>query len=67
MASLTTKELTFIEDELRAEEIIAKTINWCATLCDDEQLKNTLEQLAQFHQENILDLSKYFNRSQDIQ
>jgi len=43
MTVLTIKELAFIEDEIRAEVIIAKTMNWCATQCKDQELRNTLE------------------------
>ncbi|RXI96555.1 hypothetical protein DS745_22885 [Anaerobacillus alkaliphilus] len=62
MAELTTKELAFIEDQIRAEAIIAKTMNWCATQCSDPELKSNLEQLAEQHQLKIADLSQYFNR-----
>ena len=67
MAHLTAKELAFIEDEIRAEEITAKSMNWCASQCNDPELKNTLEQLAETHQLKIADLSQYFNRSRTIQ
>ncbi|WP_226666367.1 hypothetical protein [Metabacillus litoralis] len=67
MNQLTTKELAFIEDEIRAEAITAKTINWCASLCEDQQLKQQLEQIAESHQLKIADLSQYFNRSEHIQ
>jgi len=50
MTHLTTKELAFIEDEIRAEEITAKTINWCASLCKDQELHKSLEQMAEKHQ-----------------
>ncbi|WP_088105472.1 hypothetical protein [Halalkalibacter urbisdiaboli] len=67
MTQLTTKELAFIEDEIRAEEITAKTINWCASQCNDTELKALLEGLAEKHQLKIADLSQYFNRSGMIQ
>ncbi|WP_100407980.1 hypothetical protein [Bacillus solitudinis] len=67
MTQLTTKELAFFEDEIRAEEITAKTMNWCASQCDDTNLKRTLEQLAEQHQLKIADLSQYFNRSRKLQ
>jgi hypothetical protein len=60
---LTTKELALIEDEIRAEEIIAKTMNWCATQCEDQELRSLLEHLAESHQKNILKISTYFNQS----
>jgi ferritin-like metal-binding protein YciE len=64
---LTTKELAFIEDQIRAEEIIAKTMNWCASQCEDQELRTSLEQLAESHQLKIADLAQYFNRSKFIQ
>ena len=67
MKQLTLKELSFIEDEIRAEEILGKTINWCASLCNDKTLKNELEQMAEQHQLNVAALSQYFNQSKLIQ
>ncbi|MFD2680344.1 hypothetical protein [Bacillus seohaeanensis] len=67
MNQLTTKELALIEDEIRAEEITAKTMNWCAAQCEDEELRKRLEQLAESHQLKIADLAQYFNRSRMIQ
>ncbi|MCV9885886.1 hypothetical protein [Metabacillus halosaccharovorans] len=67
MKQLTMKELSFIEDEIRAEEILGKTMNWCASLCDDQILKNELEKLAEQHQLNVASLSQYFNQSKMIQ
>jgi hypothetical protein len=67
MKELTIKELSYIEDEIRAEEITAKTINWCASLCDDQNLKKSLEQLAEQHQLKVADLSQYFNQSKMVQ
>ncbi|KKI90096.1 hypothetical protein WQ54_23590 [Bacillus sp. SA1-12] len=67
MTRLTTKELAFIEDEIRAEEIAAKTINWCASLCNDKELRDALEQIAENHQLKIGELAQYFNKSGMIQ
>jgi len=67
LTELTIKELAFIEDEIRAETITAKTLNWCAAQCHDETLKSTLEAMAEKHQLKIADLSQYFNRTSNIQ
>ncbi|WP_096188837.1 hypothetical protein [Evansella halocellulosilytica] len=67
MYQLTTKELSYIEDEIRAEEITAKTMNWCAAQCKNPDIKRFLEQLAEQHQLRIADISQYFNRSGMIQ
>ncbi|MDQ0272868.1 hypothetical protein [Cytobacillus purgationiresistens] len=63
MYQLTTRELASIEDEIRAEEITAKAINWCASQCEDGTIKSELEQIAEQHQLRIADLATYFNRS----
>lgn len=67
MTILTVKELAFIEDEIRAEEIIAKTMNWCAAQCKDQELRKTLEEIAEKHQLKIASLSQYFNRTNNTQ
>lgn len=67
MTHLTTKELAFVEDEIRAEEITAKAMNWCASQCKDEELRKSLEQMAESHQLKIAKLSQYFNRTNHIQ
>ncbi|WP_462409468.1 hypothetical protein [Neobacillus sp. Marseille-QA0830] len=67
MTQLTTKELAFIEDEIRAEEITAKAMNWCASECNDQELRKTLEQMAERHQLKIAELSQYFNRTNHVQ
>lgn len=67
MTQLTTKELAFIEDEIRAEEITAKTINWCAAQCESSELKELLEQIAEQHQLQTGKLAQYFNTSQPLQ
>ncbi|KQL36015.1 hypothetical protein [Psychrobacillus sp. FJAT-21963] len=67
MTVLTKKELAFIEDEIRSEVIIAKTMNWCATQCKDQELSKTLEEMAEKHQLKIADLSQYFNQTNNIQ
>ena len=66
MRSLTMKELAFIEDEIRAEAITAKTLNWCAAQCKDQELGSKLEELAEKHQLKIANLSQYFNRTNQI-
>ncbi|MBU8908033.1 hypothetical protein [Desertibacillus haloalkaliphilus] len=63
MTSLTTKELAFIEDEIRAEQITAKTLNWCASQCSDLEFATRLEQMAEEHQLRVADLSQYFNQA----
>lgn len=66
MTVLTMKELAFMEDEIRAEAIIAKTMNWCAAQCKDQELRKVLEEIAEEHQLKIAQLSQYFNRTNHI-
>ncbi|WP_251551442.1 hypothetical protein [Neobacillus muris] len=67
MTQLTTKELAYIEDEIRAEEITAKALNWFASQCNDQELRKKMEQMAESHQLKIVDLSQYFNRTHHVQ
>lgn len=60
--SLNRRELMFIEDEIRAEEITAKTLNWLAGSCEHPEFRSQLEQIAESHQRKIADLSQYFHR-----
>ncbi|RHW34110.1 hypothetical protein D1B33_14360 [Lysinibacillus yapensis] len=57
------RELAFIEDEIRAEEITAKTMNWCAAQCKDAELRRILEEMAETHQLKVADLSRYLNHN----
>ncbi|MCR6095311.1 hypothetical protein HXA34_15880 [Salipaludibacillus agaradhaerens] len=63
MNELSLKELTSVEDEIRTEEILAKTINWCASQCDDPEIRGVLEGIAEQHQLRVAEISQYFNRS----
>ncbi|UTR15782.1 hypothetical protein MM221_04155 [Salipaludibacillus sp. LMS25] len=63
MNELSLKELTGVEDEVRTEEILAKTINWCASQCEDPEIRGVLEGIAEQHQLRVADISQYFNRS----
>lgn len=65
MTNLTMKELAFIEDEIRAEEITAKTMNWCAAQSKDPELRKVLEGMAEKHQLKVAALSQYFNRTKN--
>ncbi|HWK23176.1 MAG TPA: hypothetical protein VNS08_09115 [Ureibacillus sp.] len=67
MNFLSLKELAFIEDEIRTEEITAKTMNWCASQCEDQEIKKSLEEMAEKHQLKIAELSQYFNSAKNIQ
>jgi hypothetical protein len=63
MNQITLKELMVIQDELRAEQITGKTLNWCASQCQNASTRSLLEQMAEQHQLRVAELSQYFNRT----
>jgi rubrerythrin len=67
MNQITVRELMMIEDELRAEQITGKTLNWCASQCQDAAIRSMLEQMAEQHQLRVGELSQYFNRTNRVQ
>lgn len=67
MNQLTVRELMMIEDEIRAEQLTAKTMNWCASLCEDTAMRAQLEQMAEQHQLRVGELARYFNHSKHMQ
>ncbi|WCN36527.1 hypothetical protein [Aneurinibacillus uraniidurans] len=67
MNQLTVRELMMIEDEIRAEQLAAKTMNWCASTCQDQTMRTQLEQMAEQHQLRVGELSQYFNRAKHMQ
>ncbi|AMA72831.1 MULTISPECIES: hypothetical protein [Aneurinibacillus] len=67
MNEITLRELMMIEDELRAESITAKTMNWCASQCQDAGMRSMLERMAEQHQLRVAELSQYFNRTDHVQ
>ena len=50
MSTITTKELTAIEDQLGMEENMVKKFKMYAQTCTDPQLKTKCEQIAAKHQ-----------------
>lgn len=56
MATLTTKELSAIEDQLSMEQSLIKKFNAYANMSTDPQIKAKCQQIAQKHQQhyNIL-------------
>ena len=53
MPSLTTKELSAIEDQLNYEQILVKKYHSFASQCSDPQLKTKCEQVATRHQDHF--------------
>ena len=52
MPQLTSKELTALEDTLGAEQNLVKKFKALASLCNDEQIKQDLESMANRHQQH---------------
>lgn len=50
MASLTSKELSAIEDQLNLEQVLVKKFKMYAQNASDPQLKTQCEQIAAKHQ-----------------
>jgi len=52
MPNLTCKELTALEETLGGEQNLVKKFKAMASLCNDEQIKQDLENMAQKHQQH---------------
>lgn len=53
MASITSKELSALEDQLNYEQVLVKKYNTFANQCDDPQLKTKCQQVAARHQDHF--------------
>ena len=61
MADLTTKELSALEDELSAEQLLIKKYKTYAALATDPQIKTQCEQIAGRHQNHFNRLMGFLN------
>lgn len=61
MATLTTKELSAIEDQLSMEQSLIKKFNTYATMCNDPQIKSKCQQIAQKHQQHYTTLMNHLS------
>lgn len=61
MATLTTKELSAIEDQLSMEQTLIKKFNAYATMCTDPQIKTKCQQIAAQHQQHYNTLMNHLN------
>ena len=61
MANLTTKELSALEDELSAEQLLVKKYKTSAALATDPQIKTQCEQIAGRHQNHFNRLMGFLN------
>ena len=53
MANLTEKELSAIEDQLSAEQMLIKKYRGYAALAQDPQIRTLCDQLAQRHKQHF--------------
>jgi hypothetical protein len=53
MASITSKELSALEDQLNCEQVLVKKYHTFAGQCVDPQLKTKCEQVAARHQDHF--------------
>lgn len=59
MPSLTSKELTALEDTLGAEQNLVKKFQALACLCNDSKIQQELEGMAQVHQQHVNSLARF--------
>ena len=61
MATLTAKELGFLEDQLTMEQLLVKKFKNIAAQTDDPQIKSKCEQIAAKHSEHYSRMMSYLN------
>ena len=61
MATLTAKELSALEDQLNAEQLLVKKYKSYATLATDPQIETQCEQIAGRHQNHFNKLMGFLN------
>ncbi len=61
MANLTSKELTAIEEQLGAESVLIAKYKQLANTTEDPALSNSLNQIAQKHQNHFDTLYQFLN------
>lgn len=61
MPNLTARELTSLEDQLEAEQLLVKKYKTFAALSADPQLKTQYEQVAGQHQKHFERLLAFLN------
>lgn len=61
MANLTSKELTAIEEQLGAESVLIAKYKQLANTTQDPNLANSLNQIAQKHQNHFDTLYQFLN------
>ena len=64
---LTSKELLHLEDFLGMEQNGAKALNHFATMCQDSQTQQMLQQMSQKCQQNFQTVSRHLSAGQNLQ
>lgn len=59
LADISTKELSALEDQLNAEQVLVKKYRTFAEYCTDVQLKQKCNQIADRHQAHFNTLLTY--------
>jgi len=61
MPTLTTKELTALEEQLGSEQNLVKKYQALASICSDATVRQRLESAAAKHQEHVNSLLPFLN------
>lgn len=61
MHHLTQRELLYLEDFLKAEQLSYKSMNYFADQCTDPSIKRLCQDSAQSHRQNYQTMVKHLN------
>jgi hypothetical protein len=61
--SLTTRELLYIQDNIKMTENSIKLMQSCAEMATDPQIKGLCQSMAREHQQDLQTLIKHVNSS----
>lgn len=59
MTNLTCKELTALDDQMGCEQVLVKKYRAMACLCNDTELQNKLNGIADKHQQHFNTLMNF--------
>ena len=59
MANLTCKELTALDDQMGCEQVLVKKYRAMACLCNDAEIRNELNGIADRHQQHFNTLMNF--------
>ena len=61
MHHLTQRELMYLEDFLKAEQLAYKSMNFMSEQCTDQSVKQLCQNCAQSHKQNYQTMVKHLN------